>query len=82
MQKKIVVTSIDELMRFFELDYDPSLPDPNTYQRDTVRFRTPADLKMLATTDVEPTEQAYKSEVYKKSMIVYQGKMLKVWVKE
>jgi hypothetical protein len=77
------ITSIDEFLKFFGVQYVPDLPDPNTYH-DTILDKPimpPASALSFTDNESFPTTPACSHETYRKERLGFNDKFIWVWRK-
>lgn len=78
----IKVTSIDDILRWLNVDLDTDLPDPGSFNHPYyVRpiLHQPVCPALRDEEDVTAAQATYRKEEFKKEKIMFDGRILWVW---
>ena len=75
-----VITSLDELLKFLRLEYDPTLPNPRECRTPFCLKKIPMDPRRSMSSG-ERQDHITQVQVtkYNKIVITYEGRSLEIW---
>jgi hypothetical protein len=85
MRPKLKVTSIDDVLRWLDVELDQDLPNPETVELSIYRRAVlQPNLSVAATTPplISSNIVTYTQETFVKDRIMFKGRTLYVWRKE
>lgn len=84
--KKIHINSLDKILKWMDVEYDPCLPDPETYPERYIVLpdmeeinRYIWDMKDLSKI---PENCENKRIIFRREIMTFEGRFLYVWVRE
>lgn len=81
MKNKRIITSLDQVMRFLNVEYDPNLPCPRSYPEKAISHYRPlvCEANMRFSDEMPKVDGLFQELVYRKEKLSFDLKDLYFW---